>query len=230
MKKLLTLLFIIFSLNAFAAPLSIPDRQRGEGPFERLVLRGVIIVNGEGAPPVGPMDVLIEGNRITQIRNLGLYKPVPEADRIPVLEGDRVMELEGHYLLPGFVDLHAHFGGDAQGVPAEYVAKLWLGHGITTIREPGSFNGLDWVLEHQARSAKNEIAAPRIFPYVGFGQGEKGPFLTEERPGTGSEKLRSKVPPESSSLVRLPISCKPRWMRQVSKAWAQPCTTRNWMS
>jgi hypothetical protein len=104
MKKLITLLVIICSLNAFAAPLSIPDRQRGEGPFERLVLRGVIIVNGEVAPPIGPMDVLIEGNRITEIRSLGIYKPVSEEDRIPILPGDRVMELDGHYLLPGFSD------------------------------------------------------------------------------------------------------------------------------
>jgi hypothetical protein len=180
MKNLIILLILVFSLNVHATPESIPDRERGEGPFERLILRGVIIVNGEGAPPMGPMDVLIEGNRIAEIRKLGLYKPVPETERIPVLKGDRVLELDGFYLLPGFIDLHAHFGGDAQGVPAEYVAKLWLGHGITTIREPGSSNGLQWVLAHQARSAKNEIAAPRIFPYVRFGQGEKGPILSED--------------------------------------------------
>lgn len=180
MKNLIKLLVTILSLNAYAAPLSIPDRNRGEGPFERLVLRGVMVVNGEGAPAIGPMDVLIEGNRITQMRNLGLYQPVPQDKRIEVLAGDQVMELDGHYLLPGFIDVHAHFGGDAQGVPAEYVAKLWLGHGITTIREPGSFNGLDWVLDHQKRSERNEIAAPRIVPYVGFGQGESGPLLTEE--------------------------------------------------
>ncbi len=180
MKNLIKLLAIILSLNAVAQPLSAPDRQRGEGPFERLILRGVIIVNGEGAPPAGPADVLIEGNRISQIRNLGIYKPVPENQRIPARPGDRVLELDGHYLLPGFIDMHAHFGGDEQGVTAEYAAKLWLGHGITTIREPGSFNGLDWVLHHKARSAKNEIVAPRIVPYVGFGQGEDGPLLTED--------------------------------------------------
>jgi hypothetical protein len=180
MKILIKILLITWSLNAIATPESIPDRVRGEGPFERLILRGVIIINGEGAPPVGPMDVLVEGNRIMEIRSLGLFRPVPEDKRIPVQDGDRVLELDGHYLLPGFIDMHAHFGGDAQGVPAEYVAKLWLGHGITTIREPGSFNGLDWVVAHQARSEKNEIAAPRIFPYVGFGQGHEGPFLTEE--------------------------------------------------
>ena len=164
MKNLIKLLIFVLSLNAVAAPLSAPDRQRGEGPFERLILRGVIIVNGEGAPPAGPADVLIEGNRISQIRNLGIYEPAPEDARIPVMPGDRVLQLDGHYLLPGFIDMHAHFGGDEQGVSAEYVAKLWLGHGITTIREPGRFKGLGWDLAHKERSAKNYIAAPRIIP------------------------------------------------------------------
>ncbi len=180
MRILLKFLFVIVPACALAAPDAAPDRVRGEGPFERLVLRGVTIVNGEGAPPVGPMDVLIKGNTIAEVRSLGLVKPAPEDNRIATEPGDHVMELDGHYLLPGFVDLHAHFGGDAQGVSAEYVTKLWLGHGITSIREPGSGNGLDWVLAHQARSRQNQIAAPRIFPYVVFGQGENGPFLNTE--------------------------------------------------
>ena len=192
MKNLIKLTIVLYSISAFAVPEPIPDRQRGEGPFERLILRGVTVVNGEGAPPVGPVDVLIKGNRIDLIRNLGLYQPVPEAKRIPIRPGDRVMELDGHYLLPGFIDLHAHFGGDAQGVSAEYVAKLWLGHGITTIREPGSGNGLDWVLDHKTRSEKNEIAAPRIFPYVVFGQGEAGPLLTEEDARVWVRKIAKK--------------------------------------
>ena len=180
MKRLVALVVLVVPLVAAAAPEPIPDRVRGEGPYDRLILRGVMIVNGEGAPPVGPMDVLIERNRIAEIRNLGILFPAPPDKRIPVEEGDRVLELDGHYLLPGFVDLHGHFGGDEQGVPAEYVAKLWLAHGITTIREPGSGNGLDWVLSHQRRSENNEIAAPRIVPYVYFGQDEDDPFLTTE--------------------------------------------------
>jgi hypothetical protein len=178
MKIALTLLTFFMPLVAMAAPLEAPDRTRGDGPFDRLVLRGVTIVNGEGAPAVGPMDVLIEGNRITQIRNLGILVPVAPERRIEIEPGDQVLELDGHYLLPGFVDMHAHFGGDAQGVPAEYSAKLWLAHGITTIREPASGNGLEWVLGHSKRSSNNTIAAPRIVPYVVFGQGEDGPFLT----------------------------------------------------
>jgi hypothetical protein len=136
------------------------------------------VVNGEGAPPVGPMDVVIEGDRIASIHNVGFPGvPIDESRRPAAEPGDRVMDLDGYYLLPGFIDMHAHFGGDEQGVPAEYPAKLWLAHGITTIREPGSFNGLDWVRGHQRRSDENTITAPRIVPYVGFGQGVDGPII-----------------------------------------------------
>lgn len=176
-----TVLFaVLIASQAFAAPELSPDRYRGEGPYQRLILRDVMMVNGEGAPPVGPVDILIEGNRIAEIKSLGILQPIDESRRIPVLEGDKVLELDGAWVLPGFVDMHGHFGGDEQGVPAEYVAKLWLAHGITTVREPGSGNGLDWVLQQQLRSANNEITAPRIVPYVFFGQGIDGPFTDPE--------------------------------------------------
>ena len=179
--SLLLLFTLLFSIPLPAAPENAPDRERGEGPFQRLILRGVTVISGAGAPPVGPMDVVIEGNRIKSLHNVGYPGvPIDDDDRPQVQEGDRELDLAGHYLLPGFIDLHAHFGGDAQGVPAEFPAKLWLAHGITTIREPGSFNGLDWVKAHQARSANNEIAAPRIVPYLGFGMGNDGPILTAE--------------------------------------------------
>ena len=183
MQKIITalvLLLIVFtSFPAHSAPEPAPDRQRGDGPYERLILRGVTVINGEGAPPVGPVDIIIEGDRIRDMRNVG-YPGVPiEEDGRPEAEpGDRVLDLEGYYVLPGFVDLHAHFGGDAQGVPAEYAAKLWLAHGITTIREAGSFNGPDWVKAHQKRSERNEIAAPRIVPYTGFGMDSEKPVIT----------------------------------------------------
>lgn len=189
MKIIFLLALLTLPATGLSAPESAPDRERGEGPFERLLLRGVMVVSGEGAPPVGPMDVLVEGNRIARMQNLGILTPVPEARRIPVLEGDRVIDLDGHYLLPGFVDLHGHFGGEEQGVPAEYVTKLWLAHGITTIREPGSGNGLDWVLEHRERSERNEIAAPRIVPYAFFGLGEDGPVSTPEAARKWVEKI-----------------------------------------
>ena len=69
--------------------------------------------------------------------------------------------------------MHGHIGGAEQGTPAEYVFKLWMGHGITTVRDPGSGNGLAWMVEAKAQSARNEITAPRLFAYVFFGHGQQ---------------------------------------------------------
>jgi imidazolonepropionase-like amidohydrolase len=159
-----------------------PDRRvnEGEGPFTRLIIRGATVIDGTGAPPIGPVDIVIEKNRIVEVRSVG-YPKVAIREAARPTGAVKEIDATGMYVLPGFVDCHAHIGGVAQGTPAEYVYKLWLAHGVTTIREPGSFNGVDWTLRERERSARNEIVAPRIFAYVGPGLGwEKGPLRTPE--------------------------------------------------
>jgi len=84
------------------------------------------------------------------------------------------------YLLPGFVDSHAHIGGVAQGAEPEYVFRLWMGHGITTVREP-SGRGVHFTVDLKNKSAKNSILAPRIKAYTGFGEGSKTPISTPQQ-------------------------------------------------
>ena len=155
-----------------------PDRRadEGEGPFDRLVIRGATIIDGTGAPAQGPVDIVIENNRIREIRSVGYPKvAIREAGR--PAKGTREIDASGMYVLPGFVDCHAHIGGAAQGTPAEYVYKLWMANGVTTIRDPGSMNGVDWTLKERERSAGNKIVAPRIVVYVTPGSGwDKGPI------------------------------------------------------
>ena len=52
--------------------------------------------------------------------------------------------------------------------PVDYVYKLWLAHGVTTVREMGSMNGLGWMLRQKERSAANAIAAPHIVAHAYF--------------------------------------------------------------
>jgi imidazolonepropionase-like amidohydrolase len=159
-----------------------PARAEGEGPWPHLILRGVTVVDGTGAPPYGPVDIVIAKNRIVKIQGVGNPGMPIDPEKRPKAEaGDREMELSGMYVLPGFVDLHGHIGGVEQGTPAEYVFKLWMGHGVTTVRDPGSGNGVDWTLEAKAQSAKNEITAPRIKAYIFFGQGREEPFTTPDQ-------------------------------------------------
>jgi imidazolonepropionase-like amidohydrolase len=122
------------------------------------------------------------------------------------------IDANGMYVLPGFVDLHAHTGGAAQGTPAEYVYKLWLAHGVTTIRDPGSGNGIDWTVQSRVRSAKNEITAPRVFVYARPGMGwDGGSIDTPEKArawvqwaakkGVDGLKLGSFDPPVMAALI-----------------------------
>ena len=73
--------------------------------------------------------------------------------------------------MPGFVDLHVHTGGGAKAPDAEYVYKLWLAHGVTTVRGVPA-GPMDWTLRERERSARNAITAPRIFAYHRPGTGE----------------------------------------------------------
>ena len=164
-----------------AQPRKAPDRFRGEGPYSQLIIRGVTLINGNGAPPLGPVDIVVEGDRIKEIKNVGYPGVEIDPSRRPQLkEGGKELDCEGMFLLPGFVDMHGHIGGSSQGADAEYVFKLWMAHGVTTIREPGSGNGLDWVLDQKERSEKNEITAPRIVAYSFFGQGSEETISTPE--------------------------------------------------
>ncbi|MFN0124860.1 MAG: amidohydrolase family protein [Blastocatellia bacterium] len=179
---LLTLLCVVSYAQGVRGVAPAPDRPagEGEGPFDRLVIRGATMIDGTGAPPQGPMDIVVENNRIREIRSVG-YPGVPIRENGRPAKGTREIDASGMYVLPGFVDCHGHIGGAAQGTTAEYVYKLWLAHGVTTVRDPGSMNGVDWTLNERERSARNTITAPRLVVYVTPGSGwDKGPVTTAE--------------------------------------------------
>lgn len=175
------ILFCLFVLpfTSSSQPQKATPRKTGDGPWEQLIIRGVTLINSTGAPAMGPVDIVVEQNRIVAIRTVGSPGLKIDPARRPQLKaGGKELQAEGMYLLPGFIDMHAHIGGAEKGGDADYVFKLWMAHGVTTIREPGSFSGLDWVLDQKLKSNRNEIVAPRIYAYTSFGQGNKTPIST----------------------------------------------------
>ncbi|MDA0757839.1 MAG: amidohydrolase family protein [Bacteroidetes bacterium] len=158
---------IFFTLQFFCIN---SQNNTSQGPFNQLIIRGVTLINGNGAPPLGPVDIVVKNNIITKIQTIG-FPGIKTNRKGPKLEKDGFeIDCTGMYLLPGLIDMHGHIGGNSQGASPEYVFKLWLAHGITTIREP-SGRGVDFTLELKNKSEKNEIIAPRIFSYTGFGAG-----------------------------------------------------------
>lgn len=157
------------------------NNSSSEGPFSQLIIRGATLINGNGAPPIGPVDISVENNKITAIDVVG-YPGVSinESKRPPLKTGGKEIDATGMFVLPGFIDMHGHIGGVSQGADWDYVFKLWLAHGITTIREP-SGRGVDYTVDLKQRSEKNQIIAPRVMAYTGFGQGSKKPISTAEQ-------------------------------------------------
>ncbi len=152
-----------------------------EKQHQQLILRGATLINSTGAPPLGPVDIVIENNIITKIQNVG-YPGVPiNNSRRPKLTNDGVeIDCEGSYILPGFIDTHGHIGGRSQGANPEYVFKLWMAHGITSIREPGGSLSKNLKLELKNKSNNNEIVAPRIYSFSTFNSRVKSPDEARE--------------------------------------------------
>jgi len=181
MKKFVIILFSLSVLTAFSQEAEkvkpAPEIKEGEGPYTQLIIRGVMMIDGTGSPPVGPVDIVVKQNRIVDIQNAGYPKvPMP----LSVEPGARELNAKGMYLMPGFIDCHAHTGGN-QAPFAEYVFKLWMSHGVTTVCDPGSGNGIEWTVDQKNKSAKNLITAPRIKAYTFFGMGNPTPISTPEQ-------------------------------------------------
>jgi imidazolonepropionase-like amidohydrolase len=126
----------------------------------KLTVRNVLVVEGNGTPASGPRDVIIEN---------GVIADIVTHDPKAKVEG-AVIDGKGRYLLPGFINLHGHLQEERSFVPMprDYVLKLWLMTGITTVRDVGSV--MAKTMNYREMSRRGEIAAPRIFVYPVFGR------------------------------------------------------------
>ena len=147
-----------------------PTASRGQR-YARLLIRNANVIDGAGNPTRGPFDILIQNNTIVAIQ---ASRPaefsgssVPGQGQLSA-NADRVIDATGMTVMPGLVDVHGHiqFSRGGKSMPKDYVYKLWLAHGITTVRDPGSTEGIDTIVAHARLSAENKISAPTIVPYA----------------------------------------------------------------
>ncbi|GAA4714519.1 amidohydrolase family protein [Sphingomonas lutea] len=149
----------------------VPDRRPGEGagPFRKLVIRGAMLIDGSGGPAKGPVDIVVEGNRIAAIMGAGTPGLPLSPNRAP-RDFDHEIDATGMYVMPGFVDTHGHNGDPDKAPNATYGYKLWLAHGVTAVRGVGLYGGPNnQALTDKQRSAANTIVAPRLFNYAVLG-------------------------------------------------------------
>ena len=100
MKSLQIIVILLFAalslpLLTYAQVAPAPDRgpNEGEGPFERLIIRGATVIDGTGSPPRSPMDIVIEGNRIVRVTSVGAPHVDINENRRP---GEATFEIDAH--------------------------------------------------------------------------------------------------------------------------------------
>ena len=70
-----------------------------DGPYQKLVIRNVMVIPGHGGPANGPFDILITGNVIAKMQRHDPKNP----NR---MKGDRVIEGDNLFVMPGMLNLH----------------------------------------------------------------------------------------------------------------------------
>ncbi len=135
------------------------------------VIKGGILIDGTGKPPVEDAVVVIEDEKITSVSKMNEAN-IPKGDNVEIIEAD------GKTIMPGLIDSHVHIYTD--GETTDFISlpihnnhlalamksiprlKRTLEMGITSLRDGGS--GWGW-LEVALRDAINrgDIIGPRYF-------------------------------------------------------------------
>lgn len=161
-KKIRFLRLYLFILGVFYFSLMIEGETRGIKSgmrYDRLIIKNIMLINGNGTPARGPFDILILGNKIHSIRTASKEKNAYSKEE-HVLDGQKM------YLLPGLINIHAHIHDNRGGqpLPFDYIYKLWLACGITSVRDVGS--NYEKTINERSKSSQGSIIAPRIFLYM----------------------------------------------------------------
>lgn len=103
---------------------------------QSLVIRNARLIDGTGAPPRGPVSILVRDGRIA-----GIASDIAAGD-VPALDA------AGGTVIPGLIDAHVHLtsvpGGEVRGDGAETLRRLRRAHlrsylacGVTTVLDAG---------------------------------------------------------------------------------------------
>ena len=188
MKRFFCILLTLFIIkNVYASPKRFGDL--AEGPYDKLVIQNIMVIPGHGGPPVGPYDIVIEKNMITEMTP---FDPVAaerrgDTDRA---KGDRLIDGTGLYAMPGMTDLHMHLRKEPMEI--EYVYYLKLAHGVTTL-VPAADRGLETGMSEAEKSKKNEILAPRLFPIWGWGRNVDMTQVEKDDPKNADKIVRRMI-------------------------------------
>lgn len=133
-----------------------------------VAIRGATVIDGTGAPPLTSQTLVVRDDRIAALG--------PTATT-PIPRGARVIDGTGLHLVPGFIDMHAHYalgpvsidrGKNPPTMRMSYdhaasrqSLSTLLGFGITTIRNPAGPTREAVALRDSVK--RGQVRGPRVF-------------------------------------------------------------------
>ena len=119
-----------------------------------IVLRGAKIITMKGDEVIPDGDIVVTDNRIAAVGKRG---------SVVVPAGARVMDVKGSTIMPGIIDVHAHWIEVARGEldPQSWVFMANLAYGVTSGRDPQT--STNDVFAYQDLIDMGEMLGPRAF-------------------------------------------------------------------
>lgn len=142
-----------------------PDFETGYDEFDSVVILGGNLFTGVEDHLVENEGVWVSNGRLMKVN-----QTVPDS----IKEESRIVELDpGNTILPGLLDLHAHYNMDLIGEgrieEMTYNPVVYLANGVTTTFPAGEYQP-ERVLEAKNRINRGDQIGPRILnsgPYIG---------------------------------------------------------------
>ena len=120
MKIFLIQITLVLAIGLAGVPHS---RTQPQPASNVIAIRNVTVIPGDGAPAINDATVLIRNEYIASIG--------PAAETV-IPAGARVIEARGKFLVPGFIEMHAHLSKARASA-----LGLFIANGVTTVRDMG---------------------------------------------------------------------------------------------
>lgn len=132
-----------------------------------IVLKGGILIDGTGRPPIEDAVVLIEN---------GHFKTVGRIDEVALPAADTILDTTGRTLIPGLINMHVHLCLEPNEDSQDFCmktetgemalgslknAQIALSRGVTTVRDLGAKAGVNLAVKKAIEAGWFE--GPRIF-------------------------------------------------------------------
>ena len=194
---------IIRTLSLLIVALALPSclERNATHPPAQTIIDNVTVLDGRGGKAMENMRVTVRAGRIAKL----------ERAQGPVRDATTVLDGEDKFLLPGFIDMHAHLllprcdGSFDRQLSGKMIEQL-LEFGITTVRSPGNptVEGLAFRDELNAGFVRgpNALASAEILNDPNMTEQEIRTYVLNAMPHKPDYfKFHSRFPPKSVAVL-----------------------------